>query len=123
MYIGEVARRTGATERAIRLYESLGLIQVPRHGRYRVYDAAHVEFIQLIKEAQGLGLTLKELQSLNRNGNDLDWAQLNAVLIRKREQLLSDMRQLSERAERIQRYQRLIADCVARDLDRCEPNG
>lgn len=121
MYIGKVARLAGSTQRAIRLYESLGLIDVPRQGRYRVYDTAHVEFIQLIKEAQGLGLTLKELQGLNRDGNDLDWAQLNAVLIHKREQLLSQIQHLHAQAERIQRYQRLIADCVARDLERCEP--
>lgn len=30
MYIGELAKRTGATPKAIRLYESLGLLGSPR---------------------------------------------------------------------------------------------
>lgn len=34
MYIGELSQRTGATPRAIRLYESLNLIQVVRKGNY-----------------------------------------------------------------------------------------
>src|SRR5690554_5382293 len=39
MYIGKLAEMTGATRKAIRLYESLGLIPVPsRNGNYRVYS-------------------------------------------------------------------------------------
>lgn len=123
MYIGEVARRSGATQRAIRLYESLGLLQVARQGSYRVYSAEQVEFIQLIKEAQTLGLTLQELQGLRRDGNDLDWRQLNELLIRKRQQIQQEALRLQALSDRIQRYQMLIADCVARDLARCEVPG
>lgn len=121
MYIGEASRRSGATQRAIRLYESLGLLSVARSGSYRVYSAEQVEFIQLIKEAQTLGLSLQELQSLRRRGNDLDWRQLNELLISKRRQLEQEVLRLQALGSRIERYQLLIADCVARDLNRCEP--
>lgn len=123
MYIGEVARRTGATARAIRLYESLGLLVVPRRGRYRVYDATHVEFIQLIKHAQTVGVTLAELQTLRRDGNDLDWSALDGLLQRKHGQLQQDIADKQAQAALITRYQQVIADCVARDLARCEPLG
>lgn len=121
MYIGEAARRSGATPRAIRLYESLGLLSVSRSGNYRVYSDEQVEFIQLIKEAQTLGLSLQELQSLRRQGNDLDWRQLDEMLTRKRQQLEQELLRLQALGSRIERYQRLIADCVAQDLPRCEP--
>lgn len=122
MYIGEAARRSGATPRAIRLYESLGLLSVSRSGNYRVYSAEQVEFIQLIKEAQTLGLSLQELQNLRRQGNDLDWRQLNELLISKRQHLEQEVLRLQALGSRIERYQILIADCVARDLKRCTPS-
>jgi DNA-binding transcriptional MerR regulator len=64
MYIGKVAERTGATPRAIRLYESQGLIPPPqRQGRYRVYNETEIRAIALIKRAQEAGFTLAELRS------------------------------------------------------------
>lgn len=121
MYISEVARRTGATARAIRLYESLGLLVVPRRGRYRVYEPAHVEFIQLIKHAQAAGVTLAELQAVQRDNNDLDWAALDALLQRKYQQLQQEIADKQRQTVLITRYQQVIADCVARNLARCDP--
>lgn len=65
MYIGEVAQRTGATPKAIRLYETLGLISVPeRKGKYRYFQEKDVDQIQIIKQAQRLGFRLAELQEM-----------------------------------------------------------
>lgn len=62
MYIGELAKKTGASRKAIYLYEALGLIQKPnRRGNYRVYCAAAVAQIEIIRCAQALGFQLKEL--------------------------------------------------------------
>ena len=87
-----------------------------------MYSTEQVEFIQLIKEAQTLGLSLQELQGLRRQGNDLDWRQLNEMLISKRQQLEQEVLRLQALGSRIERYQLLIADCVARDLKRCTPS-
>ncbi|MCE0492457.1 MerR family transcriptional regulator [Vibrio salinus] len=65
MFIGEVSKSTGASPKAIRLYETLGLLtQIPRQGRYRIYDQSDIEFIKLIKEAQSLGITLSDFKAL-----------------------------------------------------------
>lgn len=65
MYIGEVSRLTGASQKAIRLYESMGLIPPPtRKGKYRDFTATEVEYIQLIKMAQRFGVTLIEIRNL-----------------------------------------------------------
>lgn len=65
MYIGKVAEQTGATHRAIRLYEAMGLIPAPaRQGRYRVYSEQDVVLIQMIRRAQQAGFGLAEIRAV-----------------------------------------------------------
>lgn len=62
IYIGKLAKLTGATRKAIRHYESLGLIPEPqRNGRYRIFSEADANLICMIKRAQSLGFSLKEI--------------------------------------------------------------
>ncbi|WP_257981350.1 MerR family transcriptional regulator, partial [Aeromonas salmonicida] len=65
MYIGEFARLAGTTPKAIRLYEQMGLLPEPRRrGKYRVYRAEDLEWVQIIRQAQQFGCKLSELRSL-----------------------------------------------------------
>lgn len=123
MFIGELSALTNATPRAIRLYERLKLLQVSRQGKYRIYDAAHVEFVLLIKEAQSLGVTLAELQQLKRGLQDLDWVALNQLLTEKHQALVQQIKQQQAEMARIKHYQQLIADCVVKGLNRCSTNS
>lgn len=67
MQIGALARLSGSTPRALRLYEELGLLPAPaRQGKYRVYNATHLDVVRLIREAQALGFKLQELQDMAR---------------------------------------------------------
>jgi MerR family copper efflux transcriptional regulator len=86
MYIGEVAKLAGASVKAIRHYEALGLLgQVQREGAYRVYGANEILLIQLIKQAQGLGFRLAELcVVLSGHGAEPDWLALAEAIARKR---------------------------------------
>ena len=72
MYIGELAKKSGATRKAIYLYEQLGLIPKPmRKGSYRIYADVAVHQIQTIRCAQALGFKLKELvEALASNTSD-----------------------------------------------------
>lgn len=64
-YIGKVAEMTGASRKAIRHYESLGLLPPPtRQGAYRVYTDKDVFLVHVIKHAQSHGFTLNELRDL-----------------------------------------------------------
>jgi DNA-binding transcriptional MerR regulator len=63
--IGELARRVGATPRAVRYYEELGLL--PDHersgGAHRVYDARdEARLRELLRIRDLLGLSLTELR-------------------------------------------------------------
>lgn len=65
MYIGKLAKLTGCTPKAIRLYEELGLFAAPqRQGRYRIYAPYHVDIVRLIRIAQAAGFKLAELSGL-----------------------------------------------------------
>ncbi|MDZ7871208.1 MAG: MerR family transcriptional regulator [Rheinheimera sp.] len=120
MYIGELATLTGASPRAIRLYEAMQLLKVRRVGKYRVYDQSHVEFVQLIKQAQSLGILLVELQQLKRGDNALDWYAVQQLLVNKSQQLQQQMTALQADLQRIAHYQQLIASCISTGPVLCE---
>jgi DNA-binding transcriptional MerR regulator len=65
-HISEVNRRTGATRKAIHLYESLGLLPDVQRGtnRYRVYTDHHIVLVQMIQRAQNVGFKLADLEAL-----------------------------------------------------------
>ncbi len=64
--IGKLAERTGATVKAIRYYEGLGLLDPPRRAPngYRVYADVAVGQLQFIRRAKLLGLSLGEIKRL-----------------------------------------------------------
>jgi len=61
MRIGEVAARAGTTTRALRFYESLGLLEAPRTANgYREYGEDHVRLVKEILGLQAMGLSLDD---------------------------------------------------------------
>jgi len=64
MRVGEVAERAGVNVETLRYYERRGLLPEPvRSPRgHRHYDEETVRFVRAIKEAQGLGFTLAEIE-------------------------------------------------------------
>jgi DNA-binding transcriptional MerR regulator len=63
MRIGELADRIGVTTKAVRFYESIGLLPAPARtpAGYRDYAEADVERLTFVKTAQRLGLSLDEI--------------------------------------------------------------
>lgn len=65
--VGELAKRTGKTVRAIHLYEELGLLHPARSkGGYRLYPARAVTRIEWITKLQEMGLSLTEIKAFLR---------------------------------------------------------
>jgi len=60
--VADVTRRTGASRKALRLYEQMGLVEpIDRTGAgYRLYDGESLRRLELIGRAKTLGLTLAE---------------------------------------------------------------
>jgi MerR family copper efflux transcriptional regulator len=66
--IGDLARETGKTVRAIHLYEELGLLRPAARskGRYRLYGAEAVVRIRWIGKLQDMGFSLGDIQTIVR---------------------------------------------------------
>jgi DNA-binding transcriptional MerR regulator len=62
--VGDIARRTGKTVRAIHLYEELGLLNpaVRSKGGFRMYRGDGVKRIEWIQKLQYMGFSLTEIK-------------------------------------------------------------
>ncbi len=66
MMVGQVARLAGIGVETVRFYEREGLLEQParRASGYREYESDAVDRLRLIKQAQRLGFTLREIKEL-----------------------------------------------------------
>lgn len=66
LQVGDLAKRTRKTVRAIHLYEDLGLLRpVERsRGRFRLYNHDSIERVVWISKMQAVGFSLPELRDL-----------------------------------------------------------
>ncbi|MBU2892480.1 MerR family transcriptional regulator [Colwellia sp. D2M02] len=112
MFIGEASKLSGATQRAIRLYESIKLLKVARSGSYRVYSKENVETIKVIKEAQSLGVTLAELLTLLNEQQDFDWYLMRDFLNEKYRMAEKEIARLEKQKSHIILCQSSIDQCL-----------
>ena len=120
MYIGEFAKRAGATPKAIRLYENIGLLpQASRRGKYRTYDTRYIETVNQIKQAQQLGFSLRELVSICQGKNierGLPAEVILNALMEKKAKLNQEIARLEQKREQ---FDFLMAElnCSTCELD------
>jgi DNA-binding transcriptional MerR regulator len=119
MYIGEISKKTGASVKAIRFYEELGLLtDVERLGSYRIYTADHLLFIQLIVKAKTLGFKLAELKQFILQGNvQQPWSQILAMIDQKQQALAEEIKIQQARQETLSDYRAQIQHCLKGNPD------
>ncbi|HEV2106131.1 MAG TPA: MerR family transcriptional regulator [Candidatus Eisenbacteria bacterium] len=107
--IGDVARRTGKTVRAIHLYEELGLLQPATRssGGFRLYEPGAVERVHWIELLHGLGFSLTDMREVLQRWWGADrgpaaMAELRALFARK----------LDETRAAVRRFQQLERELV-----------
>lgn len=71
--VGQVAQAAGVSAKAVRLYESRGLLPPAARSaaEYRVFDEADIDTVRFIRRARSLGLGLDaaaEILSTHRSG-------------------------------------------------------
>lgn len=64
--IGDLARATGSKVETVRYYEQIGLMPAPERteGNYRSYTTRHLQRLNFIRHARGLGFDIAEIRSL-----------------------------------------------------------
>jgi MerR family copper efflux transcriptional regulator len=74
--IGELAKKTGKTVRALHLYEELGLLapSVRSKGGFRLYSARATKRIEWIQKLQDMGFSLTQIKAFLRGWEDCDAA-------------------------------------------------
>jgi MerR family transcriptional regulator, copper efflux regulator len=90
LLIGEVAQRSGASRKAVRLYEAAGILAAARRtaSGYRLYDADRLALLIFVRQAQRLGFTLdeiKEIVVIKRSGRTPCWHVRDLVQRKARE--------------------------------------
>lgn len=109
--IAQASRATGVSAKAIREYEALCLIPpVPRRGTgaYRVFSPRHLDAIRLIRQAQALGFTLREIRALGREDCSPDWPRIRAAAAEKRHALDAEQQRLQARQQALDAFERQL---------------
>ena len=116
--ISDFVKLTGSTLKTIIYYHKIGLLPEPERspGGYRLYGAAELTRMQLIKHLKSLGLDLKRIKEiLGDKHNDKT---LREVLESLRRDLLSEKESLEERIAKIELI--LSEDQVILNEDICD---
>jgi MerR family copper efflux transcriptional regulator len=109
MTVGELARRTGISAKAIRRFEGLGLIYSAgrSEANYRLFDESAIWCIEVIGSLRTLGLTIKEIQQLAAVYLDRPGEPIGPRLA---ELLDRAERRIEERCEELELIRRRIRD-------------
>lgn len=122
--VGDLARATGKTVRAIHLYEELGLLRPHKRskGRYRLFAPDALVRTRWIGKLQELGMSLGDIKTVVQQWEQLDSAP--GAMGRMREVY---RRQLDETRAQLERLRLLECELAAsleylETCDRCDPD-
>lgn len=117
MRIGELARRTGTTPKALRLYEARGLLgTVARAGSYRQYGEQDVVQVQLIRQAQALGFRLSQLDGLNALHTPAGWTHIATLVATRRAAVARELERLQALAHKLATLEAQLHTCDSHAL-------
>ena len=109
--IGDLAKATGKTQRALRLYEELGLLEPETRtaGGFRTYGADALERVRFIGKLQELGFTLQQIQQVHA----VTGAAPKAAMEQVRALYADKQAEVATQIERLQQLQRELSASLA----------
>ncbi len=120
MQVGDLAKETGRTVRAIHLYEELGLLSPAARskGRYRLYADESLVRIRWIGRLQEMGFSLADIRTLVREWERIESApgatqRMREVYARKLEETREQKRRLEQLEHEIEASVDYLDTCVA----------
>ena len=118
LQVGDIARVSGKTVRAIHHYEEVGLLQphARSKGRYRLYDQAAVNRVRWIGKLHDLGLSLSQIQEIVRTWEGAPSApdamnRMRAVYQQKLEETRAQIAHLASLEHELEASIRYLDDC------------
>ena len=118
LQVGDIAKVSGKTVRAIHHYEEVGLLQphARSKGRYRLYDQAAVNRVRWIGKLHDLGLSLSQIQEIVRTWEAAPSApdamsRMRAVYQQKLEETRAQIAHLASLERELEASIRYLDDC------------
>ena len=117
--IGQVARRSGVNAKAIRYYESTGLLPSPQRSEngYRYYDQADLNRLLLLRRLRLLGVSLEMLKPLLHNPPDARCLEVQQEVVRLIGERLAaidrEMMELRSLRDQVQHYRQRLLACLS----------
>lgn len=117
MTIGELAHRTGMSAKAIRHYESIGVLPRPQRqaNGYRRYGMVDVNRLFLLGHIRLLGVSLAEAKPLLVDASDARCAEVRRELLALVDERLAaidrEMAELRAFRGEVEEYQRVLVAC------------
>ena len=104
MTSGEIAKRAGVSQKAVRLYDEKGLLKPAGYseGNYRLYDEASLQVLEKIVALKQIGFSLEEIRDNLDSGDAKDI----------REALEIQLKEMEEQRYRIE----MVIDAIKRTL-------
>lgn len=111
--IGALAKQAGVGVETVRYYHRRGLLaEPPSSGGYRRYDGVHLERLNFIRRAQGVGFTLEEIAELMTLNDTRDHRLARGLAAEK-------IRNIEARIDQLNK----VADALRQLVHRCECGG
>lgn len=127
MKIGQLAGRVGLSTKAIRYYETIGVLPEPERAPngYRSYSPATAERIAFIRDAQTAGLSLEEIQTILdlRDSGEATCGHVIASLqshLNEVDRQMIELRRTKERLSEIVDRARSLDPADCNDPNRCQ---
>jgi len=116
MTSGEMAKKAGVSQKAIRLYDEKGLLKPTEYseGNYRLYDDAALQILEKIVALKQIGFSLEEIRDNLKSGEASDIKGALEIQLQKMEEKKYQLEKITDAIKRtLARKEELDWDDVA----------
>ena len=116
MTSGEMAKKAGVSQKAIRLYDEKGLLKPTDYsdGNYRLYDGAALQILEKIVALKQIGFSLEEIRDNLKSGETSDIKGALEIQLQKMEEKKYQLEKITDAIKRtLARKEELDWDDVA----------
>jgi DNA-binding transcriptional MerR regulator len=105
MTSGEMARKAGVSQKAIRLYDEKGLLKPTEYseGNYRLYDDAALQILEKIVALKQIGFSLEEIRDNLKSGEASDIKGALEIQLQKMEEKKYQLEKITDAKEIVEK--------------------
>ena len=102
MTSGEMAKKAGVSQKAIRLYDEKGLLKPTDYsdGNYRLYDDAALQILEKIVALKQIGFSLEEIRDNLKDGDAVDIKGALEIQLQKMEEKKYQLEKITDAIKR-----------------------